>query len=150
LLAYIGLAATRAELPYDIDGVVYKVKRLRIAEPPRHRQPGAALGPCAQFAAEQAQTVMRASDLRLGHDFDRVLGDPRQILRPAKEIADGPEEIAHILLGEGVPKDSIGTRCVTLEKPAAGAAPTRRDGLSARISSGKRASIAALRWRSRS
>ena len=34
--------------------------------------------------------------------------------------------------------------------PAAGAAPTRRDGLSARISSGKRASIAALRWRRRS
>ena len=27
--------------------------------------------------------------------------------------------------------------CVTLAKPAAGAAPTRRDGLSARISSGK-------------
>ena len=33
--------------------------------------------------------------------------------------------------------DSIGMLCVTLAKPAAGAAPTRSDGLSARFSSGK-------------
>ena len=46
--------------------------------------------------------------------------------------------------------DSIGVLCVTFAKLAAGAAPTRSDGLSARISSGKRASIAALRRRSSS
>jgi hypothetical protein len=46
--------------------------------------------------------------------------------------------------------DSIGTLCVTFANPATGVAPTRRDGLSARISSGKRASIAWLRCRSAS
>ncbi len=37
-----------------------------------------------------------------------------------------------------------------LAKPLAVSAPTRRDGLSGRIRLGKRASIAALRWRSAS
>ena len=43
--------------------------------------------------------------------------------------------------------DSMGTACLTLAKPPAGAAPTRFDGLSGRTSSGKRSSIAALRKR---
>ena len=41
--------------------------------------------------------------------------------------------------------DSIGTSWRSLAKPAAGAAPTRRVGESARISCGKRRSIASLR-----
>ena len=46
--------------------------------------------------------------------------------------------------------DSIGVLCVTFAKLAAGAMPTRSDGLSARFSAGKRASIAALRRRNSS
>ena len=46
--------------------------------------------------------------------------------------------------------DSIGTRVPHLGEPRDGAAPTRFDGESARIRSGKRASIAALRLRSAS
>ena len=41
----------------------------------------------------------------------------------------------------------MGTRWRTLPKSSTGGAPTRCDGLSARIRSGKRASIAWLRWR---
>ena len=43
----------------------------------------------------------------------------------------------------------MGTRWRTLPKSSTGGAPTRWDGLSARIRSGKRASIAWLRWRKR-
>ncbi len=46
--------------------------------------------------------------------------------------------------------DSIGTRWRTFANLSEGVAPSRFDGLSGRISAGKRASIAALRWRSAS
>ena len=46
---------------------------------------------------------------------------------------------------KALPSESIGTPWRTVAKPSAGLAPTRRDGLSARISSGKRPSIAWLR-----
>ena len=50
-----------------------------------------------------------------------------------------------------MPRLSIGVPCRALAKPAAGAAPGAvSDGLSARFSCGKRASIAALRRRSAS
>jgi hypothetical protein len=49
-----------------------------------------------------------------------------------------------------LPSESIGTAWRTFLKRPAGAAPTRRDGESERISAGKRASIALLRWRSAS
>ena len=51
---------------------------------------------------------------------------------------------------KALPSESIGTAWRTLPKASTGAAPTRLDGLSGRTSSGKRASMAALRWRSAS
>jgi DNA ligase (NAD+) len=60
------LAATRAELPYDIDGVVYKVNDLELQNRlgMRSRAPRWALA--HKFAAEQAQTVMRDIMITVG------------------------------------------------------------------------------------
>ena len=44
LALYREIGDERAELPYDIDGVVYKVDRLDWQQPPGLRQPRAALG----------------------------------------------------------------------------------------------------------
>ena len=51
LALYRKVEGERAALPYDIDGVVYKVNRLDWAGPPRHGQPGAALGGRAQISS---------------------------------------------------------------------------------------------------
>ena len=67
LLAYHrDLAATRAELPYDIDGVVCKVNDLELQNRlgMRSRAPRWALA--HKFAAEQAQTVMRGIMITVG------------------------------------------------------------------------------------
>ena len=56
----------RAELPYDIDGVVYKVNDLALQDRLGMRQPRAALGAGAQIPAEQAQTVMRDIMITVG------------------------------------------------------------------------------------
>ena len=48
---------------------------------------------------------------------------------------------------KALPSDSMGTLCRTLPNASTGAAPMRREGLSARRRAGKRASISALRWR---
>ena len=56
------------------------------------------------------------------------------------------DELGDVRLGEGVLEaESIRTAWRTLEKVSDGAAPTCSDGLSGRLSSGKAASIAALR-----
>jgi DNA ligase (NAD+) len=67
LLAYHrDLTATRAELPYDIDGVVYKVNDLELQNRlgMRSRAPRWALA--HKFAAEQAQTVLRGIMITVG------------------------------------------------------------------------------------
>ena len=67
VLAYhADLAATRASLPYDIDGVVYKVNDLELQNRlgMRSRAPRWALA--HKFAAEQAQTVMRDIMITVG------------------------------------------------------------------------------------
>jgi DNA ligase (NAD+) len=67
LLAYYrDIAGQRSELPYDIDGVVYKVNDLALQNRlgMRSRAPRWALA--HKFAAEQAQTVMRGIMITVG------------------------------------------------------------------------------------
>ena len=66
LAYYEEMAARRAELPYDIDGVVYKLNDLALQARlgMRSRAPRWALA--HKFAAEQAQTVMRDIMITVG------------------------------------------------------------------------------------
>ena len=67
------------------------------------------------------------------------------VRRQAEEAADAGDEIDHVLVGEGVVERQHRPGMGDLPKAPEGAAPTLREGESSRTSSGKRASIAALR-----
>ena len=76
---YRGLAENRAQLPYDIDGVVYKVNDLALQNRlgMRSRAPRWALA--HKFAAERAQTVMRDIMITVGRQGTLT---PTAVLEP--------------------------------------------------------------------
>jgi DNA ligase (NAD+) len=66
LARYRELAATRAMLGYDIDGIVYKVNRLDLQERLGVRSTTPRWAIAHKFAAEEAETVLEAIEIQVG------------------------------------------------------------------------------------
>ncbi|MEQ1943017.1 NAD-dependent DNA ligase LigA [Mesorhizobium sp. VNQ89] len=66
LTQYRAIEADRAELPYDIDGVVYKVDSLALQERLGFRSRSPRWATAHKFPAEKATTVLTAIDIQVG------------------------------------------------------------------------------------